>query len=75
MWIMIIIAIRPMFIRLPANQKLFNRIGNIWYHFTSRKIPYLMVSVNFVTFWSYGLSIFLDTLNHKRKSDTIVFFL
>ena len=44
MWNMVIIVIWPLFRKMPVNQKPLNRIGIFWYHFTPRKLLYLMVS-------------------------------
>ena len=63
MWsLIIIIVIWTLFRKMPANQKPLNRIGKFWYHFTPRKIPYLMVSVNLVTFGLHGLSVWVFSL-------------
>ena len=32
--------------KMPVNQKLLNRIGIFWYHFTPRKLLYHMISLN-----------------------------
>ena len=57
-WAWACIVIWPLFRKMPINQKPLNRIRIFWYHFTPRKLLYLMVSINLVKFGPHGLSVF-----------------
>ena len=71
MWSRVKIVIWPLFRKMPVNQKPLNRIEIFWYHFTRRKLLYLMVSVILVKFGPHGLSVFLGgaTLYTVRSGD------
>ena len=58
MWRIVICVIWPLFGKMHVNQKLLNRIGIFWYQFTPRKLLYHVISVNFVKFGPFGLSVF-----------------
>ena len=73
-WTMVIIMIWPLFRNMNQynnqnfiNEKPLNRIGIFWYHFTPRKLLYLMVSVNLVKFGPHGLSVFLGATLYKTN--------